>query len=265
MKQLHSTYEKYKSQRNKRLLLLIGILIGFLVFSLWFMQIDTMTYLERLQNVPVVLRRMMGIDWAVMPELLLQTLTTFFLVLISLSIALVSSYILAFLAAENTTPFLALAAIVKAVITIIRSVPNLILGLIVIASIGFGNTPAIIIMSIVGTAQLTRFFIGSIEEIGFEEIEALQTTGASRIQVIVHGILPVVQTAFLSWITIQVENTISLSISLGVLGIQGIGMLLTDAQASYKFTTITTIILYIFIFMFFLEWIMTRVREIING
>lgn len=71
--------------------------------------------------------------------------------------------------------------------------------------------------------------------------------------------------SFLSWLTIQIENTISLTISLGVLGIEGVGLLLSNAQVNYKFATVTTIIIYIFILMFFLEFAMQKVREKING
>lgn len=258
-------YKQLQTTKRSRFLMLVIVSIILFFFSILIMDIDIAEFIDRAANTPEVLERMMGIDTAIFLDLLDQTLLTFFLVIISLTFALIFSLVFAFLAADNTAPINIIATIIKMTIAIIRSIPDLILGLVIIASIGFGNTPAILIMTMIGTAQLTRFFIGSIEEVGYDPIEAIRATGASWIQMVVHGVFPIVLAPFLSWVTIQVENTISLSISLGVLGIQGIGALLSDAQRGYKFVTITTIIIYIFILMFILEFVMTRVREKING
>lgn len=266
MMDLENQYYADKTSRRYRFILLTIASLFFFIISLSYLGIDTAQFIEQANEAPEVLMRMFGIDWGIIPTLFEQTLTTIAIVILSLSASVVLSFTLSFSAAENTAPWKWLAVLIKAVITIIRAIPSLILALIIVSSIGFGNTPAILIMSVVGTAQLSRLFIGSIEDSGTDVIEALKSTGASRIGVILHGVTPVVSTAFLSWLSIQAENTISLSISLGVLGIEGIGLLLSDAQMNYQFTTITTIILYIFIIMFAFEWIMQKLRErITNG
>ncbi|MDK6628495.1 phosphonate ABC transporter permease, partial [Aerococcus urinae] len=77
------------------------------------------------------------------------------------TISLIISFVLAFLGAQNTAPWTWLSYFIKFGTAMIRSVPSLILALIVIASIGFGNTSAIFILGLVGIASLTRLFIGS--------------------------------------------------------------------------------------------------------
>lgn len=263
--QMKQAYEKNERAIHLKLLLFVLGCLALFTFSIFYLKIDIPKFVERLGNTPDVLRRMAGIDWAIVPDLLEQTLVTIFLVVLSLTGTVILSFLLSFLAADNTAPWRWLATLIKAVITIIRAIPSLILALIIVASIGFGYTPAIIILTLVGVATLTRLFIGSIEDAGTDIIEALDATGSSWAGTIIHGVFPIVLTAFLSWFTIQIENTISLSISLGVLGIQGVGLLLSNAQMNYQFTTVTTIILYIFINMFLLEYFMQKVREKISG
>lgn len=73
---------------------------------------------------------MAGIDWAIIPDLLQQTLVTILLIVLSLTGTLLFSFILSFLAANSTPPLAWLAATTKAVITIIRAIPSLILAFI---------------------------------------------------------------------------------------------------------------------------------------
>lgn len=264
MENISSIPVEVKGTKTKRFLLLFTVILLFIAATLY-LNIDFQTFLSRLSNAPDVLRRMSGLNVTVIPSLLNATGTTVFLAFISGTLSTIFSLILSFLSAENTTPFKLLSTLIKAGVAIIRSVPSLIMGLIIVAAIGFGNTPAIFVMTLSGTSTLTRLFTGSIEEVDPNIIEAIRATGSSRMGVIIHGILPTVITAFLSWLTIHIENTISLSISLGVLGIEGLGLLLSNAQMQYQYTTITTIVLYIFILMFILEIFTTQLRERISN
>lgn len=256
------TYEKPGVNRHRVFTVLLLIILFILAYQ--YLQIDSQEILERGQKAGTVLQRMMGIDWGIIPELLKQTLVSLSLAVVGGLLSLILAYILAFLGASNTSPLNWLSVLIKALTAVVRSIPNLILGLIVIASIGFGNTSAIFILTLSGTASLTRLFMGSIEDVDNRYIEALKTTGAIRLSVINHAILPQVITSFIAWLTIHVEDMISMTISLGVLGIQGLGLLLSDAQMQYKFHSITTIILYIFILMFALELLFTQIRRRIS-
>lgn len=264
MKNISSIPVEVKGTKTKRFLLLFIVVILFILAALY-LNIDFETFLSRISNAPDVLQRMSGLDLKIIPSLLSATGTTVFLAFLSGTLSTGLALILSFLSAENTAPFKSLSALIKAAVAIIRSVPSLIMGLIIVAAIGFGNTPAIFVMTLSGTSTLTRLFTGSIEEVDPNIIEAIRATGSSRMGVIIHGILPTVITAFLSWLTIHIESTISLSISLGVLGIEGLGLLLTNAQMQYQYTTITTIVLYIFILMFILELFTTQLRERISN
>jgi len=259
---MHIPVEVKGTKRN-RFLLLLAVIALFLVAT-GYLNIDFETFISRVRNTPDVLRRMSGLDAGAIPSLLNATGITVFLSFVSGTLSTIFAFFLSFLSAENTTPWKWLGALIKAGVAIIRSIPSLIMALMIVSAIGFGNTPAIFVMTLSGTSTLTRLFTGSIEEVDVNIIEAISATGSSRIGVIIHGILPTVITAFLSWMTIHIESTISLSISLGVLGIEGIGLLLSNAQMNYQYTTITTIVLYIFILMFILEFFTTQLRERIN-
>lgn len=246
--------------------ILAGILIVVLFFgALSFLDINMEKFTSRLGNAPEVLNRMMGLNLAIVPDILRSTLVTLFLSVISVTLSTTISLVLSFLAAENITPSMTLSVVIKGFVAIIRSIPSLVLGLIVVASIGFGNTSAIFAITIAGTGYLTKAFTSTIEDLGTDVIEAISSTGSSWWGIVIHGLLPSAITGFLSWLTIEVENSISLSVSLGLLGITGLGLLLSNAQMKYQYTSMTTIIVFIFLMMFILELITTKIREDLNG
>src|SRR5699024_9937689 len=136
---------------------------------------------------------------------------------------------LSFLAAVNIAPNRYLAAFIKGFFAVIRSIPSLVWGLMVIASLGFGNTSGFLAMLFSAIGYLVKMFTGSIEDVGTDLVEAMKATGASWLNIVYHGLLPLCITSFVAWITVRFEGNISESISLGIIGVGGVGLLLTQA------------------------------------
>ena len=240
---------------------LILILAVIFITAVSLINLDFQKFFERLENVPDVLGRMMAIDVSVIPAGLLAIVTTLALSFLTLVVAVIISLLLSFLAASNITPNRLLADFIKGFFAITRSVPDLVWGLMVIASLGFGYTSGFITMLISAVGYLTKTFAGSIEEAGTDIIEAMRSTGASWFNIIFHGLIPLCITYFFSWITVRFEANVAESIGLGIIGVGGIGLLLTKAIGSYNYPQTTTILIMICLFMLILEFTMTKLKN----
>jgi len=219
------------------------------------------TFIERLSGAPAVLSHFMTFDWTVAQEILRALMTSILLAISGLILGTVTAFFLAFLAAKNTAPFKTVSILIKAFVAILRAIPSLVIILMIIASLGFGYVAAVLGIAFSSLGYLTRAFTASIEEQDESKIEALKSTGASHIQVIYHGILPSVKGLFVKWVSISLEANISDSISLGVVGAGGVGMLLARAIRQSDFSYIATGVFIIFIAMFFLELLTSRFKK----
>jgi len=136
--------------------------------------------------------------------------------------------------------------------------------LMVVASLGFGPLAAVVGLVFSCVGYLARAFITSIEEQERAIIEAMRATGATRLQIITHGLLPAVFTAFVAWIAIRLEANIADSVSLGIVGAGGVGMLISRAIRQVNFANLTTTIVVIFVAMFLIElgagWLRKRMN-----
>ncbi|MCL2405766.1 MAG: phosphonate ABC transporter, permease protein PhnE [Defluviitaleaceae bacterium] len=225
----------------------------------YLLDLDFAVVVARLGNAGHVLSRFIVFEFALVPVVLRQLLISVALAVCGLAIGCVIAVVLAFLAADNITLCRPLSWAIKGAVGLIRAVPSLVLILMVVASLGFGYTTAVVGLVFSSFGYLTRAFIASIEEQDFTIIEATRATGAGWLQVVVHGLLPGVIAAFVAWVAIRLEGNISDSISLGIVGAGGAGMLIARAARDFDFAMLSTAIVVIFVVMFIVEMVAARV------
>lgn len=119
----------------------------------------------------------------------------------------------------------------------------------VIASMGFGNIGGVLTLMFILKCFLIRSFTSSIESLGYEIIEALKATGAPWIILALKGVLTMAFGA---------------SISLGVIGVDGVGKILISALAQYKYGQVTLGVVVIFITMYIVEISTVRLKSVIK-
>lgn len=232
-----------------------------LITAVNMINLDLGKFFERLENVPGVLMNMMALDLSILPTAMLEIVTSLSLAFLTLVVAVFLALFLSFLAASNIAPSRWLSIFIKGFFAVIRSVPSLVWGLMVIASLGFGNASGFLAMLFSVTGYLVKMFTGSIEDVGDDIIEAMRSTGASWLSIVYHGLLPFCITSFVAWITVRFEGNVSESISLGIIGVGGIGLLLTQAINTYNYGQTTTIVILICLLMLVIEFAMTRIKN----
>lgn len=241
----------------------ISIIIVIFVFliSVHLLNLDFTKFLNRLTNIGEVISRMLVFDASLIPSILLEVLVSICLALTSLVIGTIISFVLAALAADNLAPNHYIACIIKGIVAIIRAIPALVWILMVVASVGFGNTGGMIGLIFPTVGYLTKSFAASLEEDGYETVEALKSTGANWINIVVRGVVVETMPQLISWIAMRFENNIAEGISLGMVGVGGVGYLLNKAIMKFDYPAISTIIVVIFVTMFIFEVMTVNIKK----
>lgn len=161
------------------------------------------------------------------------------------ALALVFSVPIGFCAARNTTPHPIVYQVARAILNITRAVPELILGIVLVAAVGFGVLPGALALGIHSIGMVGKFFAESIEHVDPRPVEAVESTGSTPLQTIIHGYLPQVipqfaDTAFYRW-----EYNFRASTLLGIVGAGGIGFQLIGALRILEYDEMFAIILVI--------------------
>ena len=123
---------------------------------------------------------------------------------------------------ERVTPF-PFNFLFRGVMSTIRAIPALVWVFIYAALVPLSPLTAMLAVATDTVGNLGRLFTDELEEIDEGPIEAISSTGASRIQVINFGMLSQVSSSFVAWTLYIVEINTRIAISLGVVGAGGLG------------------------------------------
>jgi phosphonate transport system permease protein len=100
----------------------------------------------------------------------------------------------------------------------------------------------------------------AIEEIDQSQVEAIEATGASRVQKIIYGILPQVMPTIAGVGIYRWDINIRESTILGLVGAGGIGLQLSGSMNTLAWTQVSMILLVILATVFISEWVSAKVR-----
>ncbi|CAB1076906.1 Phosphonate ABC transporter permease protein PhnE (TC 3.A.1.9.1) [Olavius algarvensis Delta 1 endosymbiont] len=178
-------------------------------------------------------------------------------------LAVTFSIPLSLLAARNTTPLIMLPwftetwqrfglhlivfHLTRMLLNIMRGINELIFALIFVSAVGLGPFAGVLAIAIHATGMLAKFCGEEIEGIDQGQVEALQATGASKMQVILFAVIPQVIPAFISYSIFRLDVSIRSATVLGLVGAGGLGFSLIKTMKLFKYYETATCILVIFL------------------
>jgi len=194
-----------------------------------------------------ILSRAMPPDFSQFGPSLQPILETIDLAVFGTVMAVVLAFPLALLAAENVSPARPLYYAARATIGVTRAVPDLVWALVFVTAVGLGPFPGALAIGVHSIGMLGRLFAEVIEDMEMGPVEALMLTGASRMQVFTHAVVPGVLPALLGIGLFRFDENLRASVVLGFVGAGGIGFQLLTAMNLFEYRTVSFLMIVTFI------------------
>lgn len=188
-------------------------------------------------------------------------LDTVFAAIIATIISTGVAVVLAFIVAKKTTPHQALSLAVKSFLSLFRNVPMLVWASLLTIIFGIGITAGVVALVIFSIAFLTRVLADAIDDVDIGVFEAMNSVGATRMQVIKQGIIPTFMPSFYAWILFMLEINIKASAILGLVGAGGLGYELKKNLDLFQYREACAIVFILIVMMLVIEYISTQVRS----
>ena len=131
------------------------------------------------------------------------------------ALALLAAFPLGFLAARNTTPHRLVYLSVRAVLNLVRTIPDLALGLLFVAAVGLGAFAGTLALAIHTATVLAKLLSESVENIDEGIVEAIRATGASYPQILSFAVVPQILPDLISFTLYRLETNIRAASVLG--------------------------------------------------
>lgn len=159
------------------------------------------------------------------------------------ALAVVISLPLALLAAPNVSPHPVVQHVTRTLLAFLRSVPEIIMGILFVAAVGFGALPGVLALALHSVGMVGKFYAEAIEHVDPRPLEAARAAGATRVQVITHAVLPQVLPQLADITIYRWEYHFRASTVLGIVGAGGIGFELIAALRLIAYDQVSAILL----------------------
>ncbi len=174
--------------------------------------------------------------------------------------AVVLSIPVAFIAASNTAGYKLVWFVGRLILILSRSINTVIWGLLFVAIFGPGPIAGICAVTARSTGFIAKLVAEAIEEVDYGQIEAVEATGASKLQVLASAIWPQVQPVLIGTTIYRWDINIREASVLGFVGAGGIGLQLNASINEFAWNQVLLILCAILVLVVVSEYVSARVR-----
>jgi phosphonate transport system permease protein len=167
----------------------------------------------------------------------------------------------AFLAARNMSKVKGISSFGKFVNSVIRTIPDMIYGIIFIKAVGPGMFAGVLALGIHSIGMLGKLLSEALENMDLGPSEALTACGANRFQTLWFAIVPQILPEFMSYILYRFEINVRSATVLGLIGAGGIGTPLIFALEGLEWSRVGIILLGIIVTVTIIDWLSGYIRK----
>jgi phosphonate transport system permease protein len=186
---------------------------------------------------------------------------------LTIQIALWGTFLAVFLAvplglaaARNIAPVWVVTP-VRWVMNLLRSIPDLVIGLLFIVAVGLGPLAGVLAITLNTAGVLAKLFSEAVESIDKGPVEGVRATGASGLHEIVWGVIPQVAPLWTSFALYRFESNSRSATVLGLIGAGGIGQVLFDSMNAFDFRSVSAIVIVVVIAVTLIDMLSQAMRK----
>jgi len=187
--------------------------------------------------------RFMEFDVKLLPDLVDPAIDTALMATLASLLGLLLALPVAWLGAANITPLGKTSYMIgRGLMTLSRSVHEIVWGLIFVSAVGLGALAGVLAMAVRSVGFISKIIAEAIEDVQPGPIEAIRAVGGNKLQVLLYGIVPQVVPVVLGTVIFEWDINIRRSTIMGLVGAGGLGLVLFRQMAMSNYGGIATVI-----------------------
>ena len=178
-------------------------------------------------------------------------------------IGAILGFLLALLTKAKTTlpTGLVIYTITRTILNALRSVEALVMAIVFVIAVGIGPFAGVMALGLHTIVSLAKLYSEQVESIMPGPLEAIQATGANRLQTIIYAVIPQIIPPYISYTMYRWDINVRMSTIIGFVGGGGIGFLLQQNINLLNYRAASTQMLAIAIVVASMDYISSVLRE----
>lgn len=151
----------------------------------------------------------------------------------------------------------------RGILSLFRSIPEFVWAFMFVRAVGLGAFSGVLAIGVAYGGMLGKVYSEIFEGVNYRPLEALQSTGANKLQIFFYGWLPQVLPNFVSYTLYRWECAVRASAILGLVGAGGLGTQIEISMRMFNFSEVLTILIILFFMVAAVDYISAKVRAIL--
>uniref|UniRef100_UPI003BAA181D phosphonate ABC transporter, permease protein PhnE n=1 Tax=Stappia sp. TaxID=1870903 RepID=UPI003BAA181D len=201
-------------------------------------------------------------DFSNLPLYIRKMIETVQIALWGTVLAIIFGAPLALLASSNIAPAWVVFPM-RRLMDASRAINDLVFAVLFVAVVGLGPLPGVLAIFVHNLGIVSKLFSEAVEAIDHRPVEGIRTTGATRLQEIVYGVIPQVIPLWSSFSLYRFETNVRSATVLGIVGAGGIGFTFNEAFKGFRFEEASAIIIVMVVTVSVIDMISSRLRKLL--
>ena len=151
----------------------------------------------------------------------------------------------------------------RGLLSLFRSIPEFVWAFMFVRAVGLGPFPGVLAIGVAYGGMLGKVYSEIFEGVNHRPLEALQSTGANKLQIFFYGWFPQALPNFISYTLYRWECAVRASAILGLVGAGGLGQQIEISMRMFDFSEVLTILIILFSMVAAVDYISAKVRAML--
>lgn len=208
-----------------------------------------------------ILAQILSPDWSILAATRDPFLETLAMAVLGTLFGCSLALLVAFGASAVTAGGRKRLAVTKSIMSVIRSVPDVMWALIFVSAVGTGTISGLLALVLFNIGVVAKLLSETIDAVDTGPLEAADAAGAGLIARARTAVFPTVLPNYLAFSLYAFEVNVRASAVLGLVGAGGIGQLLLFFRNRFEYDRVSLVVVEIFVFVFLTELLSITLRR----
>lgn len=204
-------------------------------------------------------------DWAFLLRTIDPWLATLSIAVIATIVGSAIALVVALASSMVTARNRVLYQVTKAIMSVLRSLPDVAWGLLFVAFVSVGTLAGILALIFFNIGIVAKLTAETIDAVDLGPLEAADAAGANGLQRAFAAVVPQILPNYLSYVLYTFELNVRASVVLGMVGAGGIGSTIMVELARFNYDNLSAVIIALFVVVLLIDYVSLWVRKKLIG
>ncbi len=240
--------------------IIIGIIVALLVVASYNIDANPFDFAEGIPNLAIILEEMVAVEPKYIPTALWAMFETIQMAFIGTVVGVVIALPLSMLAARNLNSKFVYAPI-RALLAAIRTFPSILWAILFVIMVGLGPFAGVLAVIMYTIGFVAKLQYESIEAIDPDPVDAVNSIGVSKLQLIRYVVIPESAPHLLSQILYMFDYNVRQTSILGLVGAGGIGFYIINYIKFFEYGKAAIFMLVVLVTVLIIDWVSVKIRD----